>query len=182
MLFHQSTLGISNPLKSRNVPLPEGNSKTLILPVLSHSLKDEQKGIKGDIDMKKDQDIKVNFIVELNNTLETRFYCSGLQSRLQDCPLDGCVEGGLLWIDHLSNGQSAGRSCIVPVEARVLHQDGLSGFPLCTCLAVISLLEDLGLWNIRLLRKKRRKMLTRFICSFFAFKKMLQVEYLILCN
>ncbi|KAK3749382.1 hypothetical protein RRG08_052166 [Elysia crispata] len=53
--------------------------------------------------MKKDQDIKVNFIVELNNTLETRFYCSGLQSRLQDCPLDGCVEGGLLWIDHLSN-------------------------------------------------------------------------------
>ncbi|KAK3768544.1 hypothetical protein RRG08_066069 [Elysia crispata] len=56
-------------------------------------------------------------------------------------------------IDHISNGQSASRSCIVPVEARVLHQDGLSGFPLCTCLAVMSMLEDLGLWNIRFLPK-----------------------------
>ena len=75
-----------------------------ILPVLSHSLTDEQKGIKEDIDINKDQGLTVNLIVELNNTLETRFYCSGLQSRLQDCRLDGCVEGGLLWIDHLSNG------------------------------------------------------------------------------
>ncbi|KAK3749375.1 hypothetical protein RRG08_052159, partial [Elysia crispata] len=122
-----------------------------ILPVLSHSLTDEQKGIEVDIDINKDQGLKINFIVELNNTLETRFYCSSLQSRLQDCRLDGCAEGGLLWIDHLSNGQSASRSCIVPVEARVLHQDGLSGNPLCTCLAVMSVLEDLGLWNIRLL-------------------------------
>ena len=122
-----------------------------ILPVLSYSLTDEQKGIKDDIDINKEQGLTVNFIVELNNTLETRFYCSGLQSRLQDCRLDGCVEGGLIWIDHLSNGQSASRSCIVPVEARVHHQDGLSGFPLCTCLAVMSVLEDLGLWNIRLL-------------------------------
>ena len=151
IIFHQSPNSILNPQKNGNLPLPEGNSKMHILPVLSHSLTDEQKGIKEDIDINKDQGLTVNLIVELNNTLETRFYCSGLQSRLQDCRLDGCVEGGLLWIGHLSNGQSASRSCIVPVEARVLHQDGLSGFPLCTCLAVMSVLEDLGLWNIRLL-------------------------------
>ena len=151
MIFHQSPISILNPQKNGNLPLPKGNSKMRILPVLSHSLTDEQKGIEVDIDINKDQGLKINFTVELNNTLETRFYCSSLQSRLQDCRLDGCAEGGLLWIDHLSNGQSASRSCIVPVEARVLHQDGLSGILLCTCLAVMSVLEDLGLWNIMLL-------------------------------
>ncbi|KAK3768546.1 hypothetical protein RRG08_066070 [Elysia crispata] len=146
---HQTLFGTDNPLI--RLEEPEIKTKMRISPVLSHLLTDGQDVIHNDIDIKMDQDIKVNFIVELNKTLETRFYCSGLQSRLQDCRLDGCAEGGLLWISHLSNGQSASRSCIVPVEARVLHQDRLSGFPLCTCLAVGSVLEDLGLWNIRLL-------------------------------
>ena len=139
-LLHQTPLSISNPLKSRNVPLPECNSKMRILPVLSHMLTDEEKGIKDDIDINMDQGLTVNFIIELNNTLERRFYCSSLQSRLQDCRLDGCAEGGLLWIGHRSNGQSAHRFCIVPVEAIVLYEVGLSSIPLCTCLNVMSVL------------------------------------------
>ena len=146
---HETLFGTDNTLTRLDEPVT--NTKMRISPVLSHLLTDEQDMIKNDTDRVMGQLLDINFMVELNNTLETRFFCFGLQSRLQDCRLDGCVEGGLLWIGHLSNGQSASRSCIVPVEARVLHQDGLSGIPLCTCLAVVSVLEDLGLWNIRLL-------------------------------
>ena len=147
LILHETPTSIVDP--SMNVP--EIKTKMRISPVLSHLLTDEQDVIHNDMDINMDQDIKVNFIVELNNTLETRFYCSSLQSRLQDCRLDGCAEGGLLWIGHLSNGQSDSHSCIVPLEARVLHQDGVSGIPLCTCLAVVSVFEGLRLWNIRLL-------------------------------
>ena len=149
LIHRQTPTGIVDP--SINLDVPEIKTKMRISPVLSHLLTDEQDVIQNDMDINMNQDIKVNFIVELNNPLETLFYCSSLQSRLQDCRLDGCAEGGMLWIGHLSNGQSASRSCIVPVEARVLHQDGLSGISLCTCLAVVSVLEGLGLWNIRLL-------------------------------
>ena len=90
---------------SINLDVPEIKTKMRISPVLSHLLTDEQDVIQNDMDINMNQDIKVNFIVELNNPLETLFYCSSLQSRLQDCRLDGCAEGGMLWIGHLSSSR-----------------------------------------------------------------------------
>ena len=94
------------------------------------------------------QGSKLHFIVELSSTVERRFYCASLLSRLQDCWLMDCAEGGILWTGHLTNGQSARRSCVVPVGVRVLYRDGSSRVPFCTCLNVGAALNGLKIWKI----------------------------------
>ncbi|KAK3780093.1 hypothetical protein RRG08_036620 [Elysia crispata] len=130
-----------------------------IIPILRHHQNSSQR-TDQEVDFSEEEEIfvleetKVGFVVQLSGTLERRFFCPSMRSRLQDCRLEECAEGGLVWAGHDVHGQRPHRSCIVPVGARVLHKDGYSHVPLCTCLGVMAALEDLDLWKIRLTRNQ----------------------------
>ncbi|RUS74511.1 hypothetical protein EGW08_017718 [Elysia chlorotica] len=132
-----------------------------ISPVLNPSMKaDNEQLIKGYTSTNMAQDLKIGFIVELDSTLERRFFCPSLKSRLQDCRLEGCAQGALLWTHHLPQGQAARRFCIAPAVARVLHAGGSSQVPLCVCLATMSVLKNFGLWDGKIVFDRAKQ------CSF----------------
>ena len=163
-LLYELSSGRSNLLNySNNGPsIPYINSeqnyniKLRISPVASHfkipqsTINDgaENDEIRIQEELYFNQGSKLHFIVELSSTVERRFYCASLLSRFQDCWLMDCAEGGILWTGHLSNGQSARRTCVVPVGVRVLHRDGSSRVPFCTCLNVVAALNGLKIWKI----------------------------------
>ena len=154
--------------------------KMRILPVLIRSrwppYRPYQDEVEGDEVIDRESDIRV--IVELTNSLERRFYCPSMRSRLEDCWLEKCADGGLLLAGNISHGLPARRSCIVPAAAEVLHLDGSSGIGLCGCLRVLIALNKLGLWKINLKTNKgiscsfgftallKRKFITGFVFSF----------------
>ena len=92
----------------------------------------------------------INFIVDLSNTPERRFSCPSIHSRLEDCRLEECAEGGLILTGQLSHEIPVRRYCIVPVGAKVLLGDGSRAVPSCTCVRIMAVLGDLKLWSTRL--------------------------------
>ena len=150
--FSGRTLPINSPKQL------DTTMKMRISPVLSRSRTPHgnfrQKEAKRNQTKNVYRESDIGYIVELSNTTERQFYCSNIHNRLEDCWLEECVEGGLIWVGNLSQGLPARRSCIFPVGAKILHGDGSSGVPLCTCLSVLAALYRLGIWGIRLTSNK----------------------------
>ncbi|RUS84463.1 hypothetical protein EGW08_007759 [Elysia chlorotica] len=142
-----------------------------ILPVLKllQNKSQDAEDSRGE-EIYVNDETKVGFIVELSNTVERRFFCPSLRSRLQDCRLEECAVGGLVWSSQVSHGQPSSRSCIFPVGASVLHRDGLSLVPLCTCLDVMAALNDLRIWKIRISWSRDKK-------CFFMFEPLQKNEH-----
>ena len=106
------------------------------------------RSIESQKETGKDQHLEVGVKVELSNTLERRYHCSSLQNRLQDCRVERCAAGVLLWNGGASHhDHSVGRSCIIPVEARVFFQRASPPLPYCICINIFLTLNEFGLWN-----------------------------------
>ena len=145
--------GETNSFRKKDVSM-----RMRILPVLSrvgmplqtskggNATREVREDANGGIERESD----IGYIVELDNMPERSFYCSSLHNYLEDCWLEACAEGGLIWTGHLSDNAPARRSCIVPVRARVVPRDLSSGVPFCTCLLVLKVLDDLGIWEVRI--------------------------------
>ncbi|GFN99440.1 hypothetical protein PoB_002594600 [Plakobranchus ocellatus] len=84
----------------------------------------------------------LEYVVELTNTIEKRLQCPRFNSFLSDCVLEDCAKGALLSISPLPDKQFGGRSCILPVLAK-------SQMPVCTCLRLMSALNDLHVWGLK---------------------------------
>ncbi|GFR64033.1 hypothetical protein ElyMa_005496900 [Elysia marginata] len=102
----------------------------------------------------------ISFMVELTNTLEKRFYCKSLWNYLEECQLEECATGSLLWTEDTlqhTNGPDPGRYCISPKQVKVFTADGSPQIPLCKCLQVLAFLNDFGVWETHLETEVNRK-------------------------
>ncbi|RUS88887.1 hypothetical protein EGW08_003326 [Elysia chlorotica] len=131
---------------------PDAFFKLRVLPVI-HRVEDI---ITKAEDIEEKDGAKVGALIELSGTIERKFSCPGMRSEIQDCRLEECAEGGLIWIDEFN-----GRSCIVPETATILHADGLSRISLCTCLGVMAGLNEVKLWTVVMTYSRDRVCLLR---------------------
>ena len=159
----RTALGGYRTVKDDRAPL-DTTLTMRILPVLSRSRGPPNTPYKVEVEEDEgvDRELAIGAIVELTNSAERRFYCPSMRSRLEDCWLEKCTEGGLLLSEDLSHGLPARRSCIVPVAAKVFHGDRPSGFRACTCFGVLAALHKLGLWRIRIQANKETGCLFHF--------------------
>ncbi|GFN99439.1 hypothetical protein PoB_002594500 [Plakobranchus ocellatus] len=84
----------------------------------------------------------LEYLVELTNTIEKRLRCPRFNSFLSDCVLEDCAKGALLSFTPLPDKQFGGRSCILPILAK-------SQMPVCTCLRLMSALNNLHVWGLK---------------------------------
>ncbi|GFS25110.1 hypothetical protein ElyMa_003433200 [Elysia marginata] len=126
----------------RDLPKQSGDLRDL--PKQSGDLRDIRQQ-SGDL-----SELPLEFVVDLEETLEKRLRCSTLDVPLSQCDLEECVLGALLVTNSLSPWAFNGNVCMFPGVAVVELMDTSAGVGVCNCLRITNALFGLKIWNVKI--------------------------------
>ena len=93
--------------------------------------------------------LPLEFVVELETTLEKRLRCSRFKGHLSECHLEECTQAALLLTKSSFYWAYKGNTCMIPLSVTVTDLDTKSAVTVCTCFQVANALGSFKVWDVK---------------------------------
>ncbi|RUS83761.1 hypothetical protein EGW08_008467 [Elysia chlorotica] len=94
------------------------------------------------------QIMPMEFLLELDNSLERKLRCESYWDPLLSCHLEECANDAIMLKNSILPWAFRGRTCMVPVSVTVEYPEAQVEVSVCTCVQIASAFTSLRLWDV----------------------------------